>query len=296
MKNDKPIISGFFCAALTFLSFLLYVLQERVGLPYLFVSLKTVLFAAACLLFPLCGSKGDYKREIISEAFNGKTSAINIVCGILSGITFYFFAAFCYSGIVSLYEGYTGKITIFTSSVKPSAGEIVAAISLKGCLLPITIAAFYYGALGRYFEDKKLGVLTVALYATFCEFSLESAAVMLLLNVLASTSMRKCGYKTIIPLSVILVYSLLNVIFPLITALPFSYTLVTSPETAKYYGFVSAGIGLLFLAATVLIHSLLKGDNDEKPLLKSTSDDRLSFFGTAALYVVLTIVIYCGII
>ena len=77
---------------------------------------------------------------------------------------------------------------------------------------------------------------------------------------------------------------------------PFSYTLVTSPETAKYYGFVSAGIGLLFLAATVSIQLFFKGDNGEKPLLKITSDDRVSFFGTAALYAILTIVIYCGIV
>ena len=53
MKTDKSIISGFFCASLTFLSFLLYVLQARLGMPYLFLSLKTAIFAAACLLFPL---------------------------------------------------------------------------------------------------------------------------------------------------------------------------------------------------------------------------------------------------
>ena len=117
-----------------------------------------------------------------------------------------------------------------------------------------------------------------------------------MLNVLASASMKKCGDKTIAPLIITLVYSLVNIVFPLITTLPFSYTLVTSPETAEYYGFVSAGIGLLFLAATISIQLFFKGDNSEKPLLKITSDDRFSFFGTAALYAILTIVIYCGII
>lgn len=296
MKTDKSIISGFFCASLTFLSFLLYVLQARFGMPYLFLSLKTAIFAAACLLFPLFVSTGEYKRKLANEAFNGKTGTTNIICGVLSGITFCFFAAFCYSGIVSLYESFTGKIIIFTSSVNPTAGEVIATVSLKGVLLPALSATFYYGALGGYFADKKHGVLMVAIYASLCEFSPESAVIALMLNVLASASMKKCGDKTIAPLIITLVYSLVNIVFPLITTLPFSYTLVTSPETAKYYGFVSAGIGLLFLAATVSIQLFFKGDNGEKPLLKITSDDRVSFFGTAALYAILTIVIYCGIV
>lgn len=290
MKLTKSLIFGLECVALVFVSFLLFYLEARFGNPYWFLAGKTLLFAALCLVPCLFRSKENGKREgyfrslFRSHGFR-KPRALDVVFATLAAVLIYFFTAFCYSGAIGFYEAVSGQIAIFGSSSVGDAGTAILSVLLKGILFPCFAAMFYFGKGGTFFGNKKFGTVMLVLYASLIEFSADGVFVLLAVNVFLGMLERKTESASL-PVIAFVAYSFCGVSVSLAGTLPYSYTLITSVETAWYYASLSFGIGLVCLAAAVMAVGCVKTQG-KREFVAACGEENFVFFGACVFYVVL---------
>lgn len=296
MKLTKSLILGLESFALVFACFMLFFLETRIGNAYLFLAIKILIFAALFFISPLLFEKENRKKEnYFKRLLDGnnvnKTSFVNIALFALSAGLLYFFSAFCYSGVIGLYEAVTEQIVVFGSSSAVNAGTIAISVLLKGILLPVFVSSFYYGCGGKLYRNKKYGTVALILFATFTEFSIDGVLVLLCLNILLGIIESKTN-SAIVPMIAYTVYSLCGVIVSFAGELPYSYKLITSVETAWYYSAISFGIGLICLAASIVTASFVKPEVTNVKKEVASGEEKFVFFGACVLYLVLTIAIY----
>lgn len=295
MKGSKSLLFGLESVALVFLCFMLFFLETRFGNSYLFLTIKVVVFAALFFIPSFFreedGIKEGYFRSLLRSHNVCKTSVNHILLSVLSAGLLYFFSAFCYSGVIGFYEAITEQIVIFGSSSAIGGGTAVLTVALKGILLPLFVSAFYFGRGGNLYGNKKYGTFALILFATFTEFSLDGVFVLLAVNIFLGITERKTN-SAIVPVAAYIAYSLCGVIVSLTGALPYSYTLITSVETAWYFSAISFGIGLIFLAASIFVAAFVRADGGSESKESASKEELFVFFGACVLYLILTIATY----
>lgn len=296
MKIGRSVIFGLVGTSFVVVGFWLEWIVRGGGNSLLAVAVKVLLFPAACVAFALSDGRRkegvSFRKRLLSVCGKGKVGAADIAVPVCAGVLFWFFAAFFSDGIVSVFEAATERISLFPGPVLPDGGEYAAALVLKGVLLPAGAAFFYFGIGRGFYGETKGGTAMLVLYATFVEFSAESVIVFAAVNALCARLTKKSD--SAIPAAIAsVVFSLCNLTVPFFATLPFSCRLVTTVETAAYYGPVSVGIGLLFLAAVVLLLGFY--GKEEKSEKKAGSEDKFVFFGACVLYFVLAVALNAGI-
>lgn len=296
MKLTQSLLFALVSVGLVFVCFILFFLETLFGNPCLFLAIKTAIFAALCFVLPVIGQKKVQEKQtygkLLLRSHNiVKTDVLNVALSALAAVLLYFFAAFCYSGVICFYEAVTEKIAIFGSSVASSAGAVILSLSLKGILLPLFVSAFYFGKGGKLFGKKQYGMPIVVLFATFIDFSLDGVLILFAINILLAAIEKKTQSATSSIIAYV-AYSLCGAIVSLIGTLPYSYMLVSSVETAWYYSTISFGIGLIFLAASIFVLDFVKVKTqaeEKREVIKLSGEEKCVFCGTCVLYLILTV-------
>lgn len=287
MKHDLTFRYNLLAVALVFLAFWQTLLAGFIttsALMTAFSVLSPLVFLGLPLfVYPAIAAKADGKKyaAAFAECYTVKKCRGGaLIFGAAAGIAGYFAYLYLYSAAVCLHEYAAEQITLFGAF---SADGTYALVVLTQGVFAAAAAELMFRGGSRY--SGVLGLIVPVLFGMTLGYDVDVWLKWLAVGAIGITLTRRTGSVLPAVLSSVL-FSVLGMTLGNFADLPFTFRLVTSVETALYYGLMSVALGALALGGCVALCMAARG-GEKREKEKLSKDDVITLVCTVVMYALL---------